>query len=97
MASNFGFTYPGDEWKRGGGSPWAWYSYDPELKLIYELNGNPGNWSPTTRCGETPPTQEGCNSGKWDNKWSMTIFARRIRRRNRRLGLSNDPVRPVGL
>jgi lanthanide-dependent methanol dehydrogenase len=75
---NQGFTYPGDEWKRGGGSPWAWYSYDPELKLIYESNGNPGNWSPTTRCGENPPTQEGCNSGKWDNKWSMTIFARHV-------------------
>ncbi len=75
---NQGFTYPGDEWKRGGGSPWAWYSYDPELKLIYESNGNPGNWSPTTRCGETPPTQEGCNSGKWDNKWSMTLFARHV-------------------
>ena len=78
MTQNQGFTYPGDEWKRGGGSPWAWYSYDPELKLIYELNGNPGNWSPTTRCGENPPTQEGCNSGKWDNKWSMTIFARHV-------------------
>jgi glucose dehydrogenase len=24
-------TYPGDEWKRGGGAMWGWYSYDPEL------------------------------------------------------------------
>jgi PQQ-dependent dehydrogenase (methanol/ethanol family) len=71
-------SYPGDEWKRGGGSPWAWYSYDPELKLVYASTGNPGNWSPSTRCGENPPTQEGCNSGKWDNKWSMTIFARNV-------------------
>jgi lanthanide-dependent methanol dehydrogenase len=69
-------SYPGDEWKRGGGSPWAWYSYDPELRLIYASTGNPGNWSPTTRCGED--TQEKCNSGKWDNKWSMTIFARNV-------------------
>jgi lanthanide-dependent methanol dehydrogenase len=69
-------TYPGDEWQRGGGSPWAWYSYDPELKLVYASTGNPGNWSPTTRCGAN--TQEECNSGKWDNKWSMTIFARKI-------------------
>ena len=44
-------SYPGDEWKRGGGSPWAWYSYDPELGLVYASTGNPGNWSPTTRCG----------------------------------------------
>ena len=69
-------SYPGDEWKRGGGSPWAWYSYDPDLKLVYASTGNPGNWSPTTRCGED--TQEKCNSGKWDNKWSMTIFARKV-------------------
>jgi glucose dehydrogenase len=69
-------TYPNDEWTRGGGSPWAWYSYDPELKLVYASTGNPGNWSPTTRCGED--THEKCNSGKWDNKWSMTIFARKI-------------------
>jgi lanthanide-dependent methanol dehydrogenase len=71
-------TYPGDEWKRGGGAPWAWYSYDPELGLVYASTGNPGNWSPSTRCGENPPTQEGCNSGKWDNKFSMTIFARKV-------------------
>ena len=71
-------TYPGDEWKRGGGTAWAWYSYDPELGLIYESNGNPGLWSPSYRCGATPPTQAECNSGKWDNKWSLTIFARRL-------------------
>ncbi len=69
-------TYPNDEWTRGGGSPWAWYSYDPALKLVYASTGNPGNWSPTTRCGED--THEKCNSGRWDNKWSMTIFARKI-------------------
>jgi lanthanide-dependent methanol dehydrogenase len=69
-------TYPGDEWTRGGGSPWAWYSYDPEARIVYASTGNPGNWSPTTRCGAD--TQEECNSGKWDNKWSMTIFARKI-------------------
>ena len=25
-----------------------------------------------------PITQEDCNNGKWDNKWSMTIFARKV-------------------
>ncbi|MGH7538665.1 MAG: PQQ-binding-like beta-propeller repeat protein, partial [Gemmatimonadales bacterium] len=24
-------TWQGDEWKRGGGTTWGWYSYDPEL------------------------------------------------------------------
>ena len=45
--------------------------------LCLLLTGNPGLWSPGYRCGEKPLTQAGCNSGKWDNKWSMTIFARK--------------------
>ena len=51
-------------------------SYDPELKLVYWSTGNPGHWSPSFRCGEE--THEKCNTGKWDNKWSMTIFARKV-------------------
>jgi len=69
-------SYPGDEWKRGGGSPWAWGSYDPETKLIIWSTGNPGNWSPTTRCDAD--THEKCNDGHQDNKFSMTIFARKV-------------------
>jgi PQQ-dependent dehydrogenase (methanol/ethanol family) len=55
-------TWQGDEWKRGGGTTWGWYSYDPELNLFYYSTGNPGTWNPDQRPG--------------DNKWSMTIFAR---------------------
>jgi alcohol dehydrogenase (cytochrome c) len=55
-------TWQGDEWKRGGGTTWGWYSYDPELDLMYYSTGNPGSWNPDQRPG--------------DNKWSMTIFAR---------------------
>jgi PQQ-dependent dehydrogenase (methanol/ethanol family) len=69
-------TYPGDEWKRGGGAQWGFFSYDPDLKLVYTSSGNPGLWSPSYRCGQK--TQAECNSGKWDNKWSMTIFARNV-------------------
>lgn len=72
-------TYPkthGGEWKIGGGAPWAWFSYDPELKIVYAATGNPGHWSPSYRCGAK--THEECNTGKWDNKWSMTIFARKV-------------------
>ena len=80
-------TYPKDEWKIGGGSPWAWFSYDPELKMIYYSTGNPGHWSPGLRCGleGEDHTHEKCNefdpdltSGKFDNKWSMTIFGRKV-------------------
>ncbi|HXG22029.1 MAG TPA: methanol/ethanol family PQQ-dependent dehydrogenase [Methylomirabilota bacterium] len=55
-------TWKGEEWKRGGGTTWGWYSYDPELNLLYHSTGNPGAWNPDQRPGE--------------NKWSMTIFAR---------------------
>ncbi|MEM7222830.1 MAG: methanol/ethanol family PQQ-dependent dehydrogenase [Pseudomonadota bacterium] len=55
-------TWEGDQWKIGGGTTWGWYSYDPELDLIYYGTGNPSTWNPVQRPG--------------DNRWSMTIFAR---------------------
>jgi lanthanide-dependent methanol dehydrogenase len=35
-------TWPDDEWQRGGGAPWGWVTYDPELHLSYYGPGNPG-------------------------------------------------------
>lgn len=55
-------TWEGDQWKIGGGPIWGWFSYDPDLNLIYYGTGNPSTWNPAQRPG--------------DNKWSMTIFAR---------------------
>ncbi len=55
-------TWSGDAWKRGGGTTWGWYSYDPKLNLFYYSTGNPGTWNPDQRPG--------------DNKWSMTLWAR---------------------
>ena len=55
-------SWEGDQWKIGGGTTWGWYSYDPELNLIYYGSGNPSTWNPVQRPG--------------DNRWSMTIFAR---------------------
>ena len=55
-------TWEGDQWQIGGGTTWGWYSYDPELNLIYYGTGNPSTWNPSQRPG--------------DNRWSMTIFAR---------------------
>lgn len=74
---NLGVTsYPEGEYKIGGGAPWAWFSYDPKLRIVYAGTGNPGHWSPSYRCGAD--THEECNDGNWDNKWSMTIFARKV-------------------
>jgi len=56
-------TWEKDQWKLGGGNVWGWISYDPELDLIYYGSGNPGVWDPDLRPG--------------DNKWSLTIFARK--------------------
>jgi PQQ-dependent dehydrogenase (methanol/ethanol family) len=55
-------TWTNDEWKLGGGTTWGWYTYDPQLNLVYYGSGNPGTWNPTQRPG--------------DNKWSTTLFAR---------------------
>ncbi|MDT8343939.1 MAG: methanol/ethanol family PQQ-dependent dehydrogenase [Thermohalobaculum sp.] len=55
-------TWEGDQWKIGGGTTWGWYSYDPELDLVYYGTGNPSTWNPAQRPG--------------DNRWSMTIMAR---------------------
>lgn len=55
-------TWEGDQWQIGGGTTWGWFSYDPDLNLIYYGTGNPGTWNPSQRPG--------------DNRWSMTIFAR---------------------
>ena len=55
-------TWRGDEWKLGGGTTWGWYTYDPQLNLVYYGTGNPGTWNPTQRPG--------------DNKWSTSLFGR---------------------
>jgi lanthanide-dependent methanol dehydrogenase len=55
-------TWEGDQWQIGGGTTWGWYSYDPELNLVYYGSGNPSTWNPKQRPG--------------DNRWSMTIWAR---------------------
>jgi PQQ-dependent dehydrogenase (methanol/ethanol family) len=55
-------TWQNEEWKLGGGTTWGWYTYDPQLNLVYYGSGNPGTWNPTQRPG--------------DNKWSTTLFAR---------------------
>jgi len=57
-------TWKGDQWKIGGGTTWGWYSYDPDLNLMYYGSGNPSTWNPAQRPG--------------DNKWSMSVWARDV-------------------
>jgi len=51
-----------DQWKIGGGTTWGWFSYDPELNLVYYGTGNPAPGNPRQRPG--------------DNRWASTIFVR---------------------
>lgn len=55
-------TWPPDAWKIGGATMWGWFSYDPELNLLYYGTSNPGPWNSNQRPG--------------DNMWSTTLFAR---------------------
>ncbi len=55
-------SWEGDQLMIGGGTSWGWFTYDPELDLVYYGTGNPGTWNPSQRPG--------------DNRWSMTIMAR---------------------
>ena len=55
-------TWPGTLWQQGGGTVWAWLTYDAELNLLFEGTSNPGTWNHEIRPG--------------DNKWGSTIFAR---------------------
>jgi lanthanide-dependent methanol dehydrogenase len=55
-------SWPGEQWKIGGGTVWGWVTYDPELDLLFYGNGNPGVWNPDLRPG--------------DNLWTTAIFAR---------------------
>jgi lanthanide-dependent methanol dehydrogenase len=55
-------SWPGTMWQQGGATAWAWFTYDPELNLVYYGTANPGVWNPDMRPG--------------DNKWGASIFAR---------------------
>jgi alcohol dehydrogenase (cytochrome c) len=61
-----GDTWPGDTYKRGGGSTWITGSYDPELNLVYWGTGNGGPWNPAFRGGAS-----------MDNKYISSVLALR--------------------
>ena len=82
-------TYPGDEWKRGGGAAWGWYAYDPELHMVYYGTGNPGLWSPQYRCDE-PLTQEQLQQRQIRQQVVVEHLRPQRRHRRGRMGVSDD-------
>ena len=67
-------TWPKDQWKIGGSAVWGWFSYDPELNLVYYGSSNPGTWNASVR--RNGEEAIGDNQLKYANKWSASILAR---------------------
>ncbi|MGD9738441.1 MAG: PQQ-binding-like beta-propeller repeat protein [Bauldia sp.] len=42
-------TWYGDSWRRGGGTVWGYFTWDPELNYFYYSTGNCGPWNPDYR------------------------------------------------
>lgn len=76
-------SWEGDQWRTGGACSWGWFSYDPDLNLVYYGTGNPATWNPSQRPG--------------DNRWSMAIIARDADTGMARWVYQMTPPRPVGL
>ncbi len=60
-------TWPGELWRQGGSTVWAWVTYDPVLDLLFHGTANPGVWNPDMREG---------GPGGDSNHWSTSVFAR---------------------
>jgi PQQ-dependent dehydrogenase (methanol/ethanol family) len=42
-------TWYGDSWRRGGGTVWGYFTWDPTLDVFYYSTGNCGPWNPDYR------------------------------------------------
>ena len=90
-------TYPGDEWQRGGGAAWGWYSYDPDLHLVYYSTGNPGLWSAVVPLRRQAADAGGLQQRPVRQQVVDDDLRAQRRYRRSRVGVSDDAVRPVGL
>jgi lanthanide-dependent methanol dehydrogenase len=70
------FTHSKDGPELGGGSPWTWVGFDPQLRIVYALTGSPVHWDLSQGCGAD--SQAVCNQGRWRNSRSIAMYARKI-------------------
>jgi PQQ-dependent dehydrogenase (methanol/ethanol family) len=70
-------SWYGDSWKRGGGSVWGWFTYDPELNLFYYGTSNCGPWNPDYRrpFGQIELDEKG-GLASFRNNYCASILAR---------------------
>ena len=76
-------TWEGDQWQIGGGTTWGWYSYDPELNLVYLRLRQPVDLEPEAASGRQSLVHD--------------LWARDLDTGVGQMGLSDDPPRRVGL
>jgi PQQ-dependent dehydrogenase (methanol/ethanol family) len=70
-------SWYGDSWKRGGGTLWGWFTFDPELNLFYYGTSNCGPWNPDYRRqpGTVDLDERGGLAG-YRNNYCASILAR---------------------
>lgn len=65
-------TWYGDSWKRGGGTAWGYFTYDPGSNLFYYGTANCAPWNPDYR--RDPATAPGLD--EYTNKYCASEIAR---------------------
>jgi PQQ-dependent dehydrogenase (methanol/ethanol family) len=67
----------GDSWKRGGGTIWGWFTFDPDLNLFYYGTSNCSPWNPDYRrkWGEVDLDSRG-GMATYRNNYCSSILAR---------------------
>jgi PQQ-dependent dehydrogenase (methanol/ethanol family) len=70
-------SWYGDSWRRGGGSIWGWFTFDPTLNLFYYGTSNCGPWNPDYRrkWGEVDLDDRGYLT-TYRNNYCASILAR---------------------
>jgi len=70
-------SWYGDSWKRGGGTIWGWFTFDPDLNLFYYGTSNCSPWNPDYRrkWGEVDLDSRG-GMATYRNNYCSSILAR---------------------
>jgi PQQ-dependent dehydrogenase (methanol/ethanol family) len=70
-------SWYGDSWKRGGGTIWGWFTFDPDLNLFYYGTSNCSPWNPDYRrkWGEVDLDARG-GLATYRNNYCSSILAR---------------------
>ena len=70
-------SWYGDSWRRGGGTIWGWFTFDPDLNLFYYGTSNCSPWNPDYRrkWGEVDLDASG-GLASYRNNYCSSILAR---------------------